>query len=90
MMEWLNNNPGLISMVGAIAAISAAVIPIFIYRLQRKNERIALRERKEKERQDLLDELGAMNSHSPFPMSEIERLVCAKREYLQKRLSRLE
>ena len=50
-MEILNNYSGLISLVAAIAAIGAVIVPIVIFRKQRKYDEEAERRSIEREHQ---------------------------------------
>jgi len=77
------------SIVAAIGTIGCIIVSIVLYKKQCKNEALAKKRRQEEERQDLLDELNAMNEHSPFPYtSEVDRLIRAKANYLNRRLNR--
>lgn len=73
-MECLNQFAGLFSLLAVIAAV---VVPIIIYKIQRRNER-----------QDAIDEYDAMMENSDFPMSIEQREYFAKRSKLEKRLKR--
>ena len=73
-MECLNQFAGLFSLLAVIAAV---VVPIIIYRIQRRNER-----------QDAIDEYDAMMENSDFPMSIEQREYYTKKGKLEKRLKR--
>ena len=73
-MECLNKFAGLFSLLAVIAAV---VVPIIIYRIQRRNER-----------QDAIDEYDAMMENSDFPMSIEQREYYTKKGKLEKRLKR--
>ena len=73
-MDYLNQFAGLFSLLAVIAAV---VVPIVIYRIQRRNER-----------QDAIDEYDAMMENSDFPMSIEQREYFAKKSQLEKRLKR--
>ncbi len=74
MLEWLNNYAGLFSLLAVLAAI---LVPCFIYKRQRNDERQAMK-----------DELDSIREHERFPMSVEEREYCAKRSTLEKGLRR--
>lgn len=76
-MEILNEYSGLFSLIAAIAAVIALVLP-FIFRKQEEKEK----------RQELLDELNIRNNLSRFPMSNAERESLAKNEILKKKLKK--
>lgn len=89
-----------ISLLSFFAALAAVIVPIVIYKKDCKKQEIAEKERRKREEQEnekkrrlekqaLQDELDSMNEHSPFPMSETERLKYARINYLQKRLRRM-
>ena len=78
-----------ISLLSFFAALAAVIVPIIIYKKDCKKQDIAEEERRKLEKQALQDELDSMNEHSSFPMSETERLKCARINYLQKRLRRM-
>ena len=63
-MEILNNYSGLISLVAAVAAIGAIIVPFVIFKKQRKyeaeKEELAKKEMAEMERKDAQAELDAM------------------------------
>jgi len=67
-MEILNNYSGLISLIAAIGAIGAVIVPIVIFRKQRKYDEEAEQRRKQEIRQDAHDRLEAKRiaNESPF------------------------
>lgn len=73
-MDCLNHYSGLFSLLAVIAAV---VVPIIIYKIQRRNER-----------QDAIDEYDAMIENSDFPMSIEQREYFTKKSKLEKRLKR--
>ena len=90
MLDWINQNSGLLSLLAVLAAV---IVPIVIFRKQRKYDELKEKRTKDeiarRELQDAQDELNAMNEHSPFPYtSEIDRLIRARANYLNKRLNR--
>ena len=80
-MEWLNNNAGLVSLVGTLAAIVAAfaaiVVPIVIERKHSKEEL-----------QSMLDEAAAMDKLGSFPMDMETKRHFANKIVLEKKISR--
>lgn len=81
MMEWLNNNAGLVSLVGTLAAIVAAfaaiVVPIIIERKHSKEEL-----------QSMQDEAAAMDELGPIPMNMDAKQHIADMIVLKKKISR--
>lgn len=81
MMEWLNNNAGLVSLVGTLAAIVAAfaaiVVPIVIERKHSKEEL-----------QSMLDEAAAMDKLGSFPMDMETKRHFANKIVLENKISR--
>ena len=73
-MEALNNYAGLFALLALIATI---VVPIVIYRLQKKEER-----------QKMQDEYDALQSTLRFPMTPEQRKINAKKSVLEKGLKR--
>ncbi len=73
LMETLNNFAGLFSLLAVLAAI---VVPIVLYKIERKHDRQAKQ-----------DELEAMNGTSRFPMSNDERLWYTRKHQLEKELN---
>ena len=89
-----------ISLLSFFAALAAVIVPIVIFKKQRKydeeaeqrsveRERQTERNRIRNEQQDLQDELMSLDSHSSFPMSENERAIYSRKAYLNKRIERL-
>ena len=74
MIESLNNYAGLFSFLAVLAAV---IVPIVIYKWERKNERLAMK-----------DELEAMQDNSHFPMTYEEREYYTKRDKLRKGINR--
>ena len=74
ILESLNNYAGLFSLLAVLAAI---IVPIVIYKRERKEERLAMK-----------DELEAMQDNSRFPMSFKEREYYTKKNKLEKGLKR--
>ena len=74
IIESLNNYAGLFSLLAVLAAI---VVPIAIHKMERKEERLAMK-----------DELEAMQDNSRFPMSFEEREYYTKKSKLEKGLKR--
>ena len=74
IIQRLNDYAGFLSLCAVLAAI---VIPIAIFKRQKKNERNALQ-----------DEWEALNDSFRFPMNFQERETHIKKTFLQKRLSR--
>ena len=81
MMEWLNNNAGLISLIGTLAAIVAAfaaiVVPIAIERKRSKEEL-----------QSMLDEEAAMDKLGRVPMNMENKQHIADMMVLKSKISR--
>jgi len=81
MMEWLNNNAGLISLIGTLAAIVAAfaaiVVPIAIERKRGKEEL-----------QSMLDEEAAMDKLGRVPMNMETKQHIADMMVLKSKISR--
>lgn len=73
-MDCLNHYSGLFSLLAVIAAV---VVPIIIYKIQRRNER-----------QDAIDELDAMNDVSRFPMTDSERRYYTRKSILEKKIKK--
>lgn len=76
-MEFLNEYSGLFSLLAVVTSIVAIVVPVVIYRKQKKDHL-----------QDLQDEYEAIESNSKFPMSIAEREYFIHESYLQKKLRR--
>lgn len=73
-MEFLNNYSGLFSLLAVVASV---IVPFWIYRKQKKEQK-----------QDLKDELEAMEDNSVFPMGLDEREYYSRKSYLKKKLRR--
>ena len=89
MLDWINQNSGLFSLLSVIASV---IVPIAIFKKQRKYDEIKEERTKDeiakRELQDAQNELDAMNEHSPFPYtSEMDRLIRARVNYLNKKLN---
>lgn len=78
VIDFLNSCAGLFSF---LAFLSAIIVPIVIYRKQRKD---VIRDAK----QDAQDQLDAMNEVSRFSFTEEVREHYAKKEYLRKKANR--
>ncbi len=80
-MEWLNNNAGLVSLVGTLAAIVAAfaaiVVPIIIERKHSKEELLSM-----------LDEEAAMDELGRVPMNMETKRHFANKIVLENKISR--
>ena len=74
IIEFLNSCAGLLSLLAVLAAI---IVPIVIYKKQRQNER-----------QDLQDELDAMNEVARHSFDADSRMFYIKRSALDKKLKR--
>lgn len=77
MMEWINENSGLLSLVAAIAAVAGLFVPFIIRWLDKKEKR-----------QELLDEYETRKEIEKFPMSYEERGYIAHKEILKKKLKK--
>ena len=90
-MEILNNYSGLISLVAAVAAIGAIIVPFVILKKQRKyeaeKERLAKEEIKRREKQDAEDALDAIGV-IPATWYGFSRMDMAKVNYLRKKAGR--
>lgn len=73
-MEFLNNYSGLFSLLAVVASV---IVPFWIYRKQKKEQK-----------QDLKDELEAMEDNSVFSMGLDEREYYSRKSYLKKKLRR--
>ena len=78
VIDFLNSCAGLFSF---LAFLSAIIVPIVIYRKQRKD---AIRDAK----QDAQDQLDAMNEVSRFSFTEEGRKHYAEKGYLQRKIKR--
>jgi len=85
MLQCLNDYSGLFAFLAVVVSI---VIPFVIYKMQRKDEQIAELKRLIEDQRNVQDELDSFNAHSPFPMSEMERLKQSRISFLERRLSR--
>ena len=74
IIESLNSCAGLLSLSAVLAAI---IVPIIIYKKQRQSEK-----------QDLQDELDAMNEFSRHSFDADSRMFYIKRSALDKKLKR--
>lgn len=77
MMEWINENSGLLSLVAAIAAVAGIFVPFIIRWLDKKEKR-----------QELLDEYEIRKDIEKVPMSYEERGYFAHKEILKKKLKK--
>ena len=73
-MELLNEYSGLFSLLAVVASV---IVPFWIYRKQKKEQK-----------QDLKDELDAMEENPFFPMGLDEREHYERKSYLAKKLRR--
>ena len=73
-LECLNDYAGLFSLLAVIAAI---IVPFAIYKMERKNEKQAMK-----------DELEAMQHYSQHPMRIEEREYYTKKSKLEKGLKK--
>lgn len=78
MMEWINENSGLLSLVAAIAAVAGIFVPFIIRWLDKKEKR-----------QELLDEYEIRKDMEKFPMSYEERGFYTQREILRNKLKKI-
>lgn len=90
MLDWLNQNSGLFSLLAVLASV---IVPIFIFKKQRKEEaekeRLAKEEAAKRERQDAQDELDAMGVNmSPFSLYGYSKIEIARAKYLWKKAGR--
>ncbi|MDE6481060.1 MAG: hypothetical protein K2L45_12425 [Muribaculaceae bacterium] len=74
ILDWLNSNAGLLSL---LATLTAIIVPCIIYRKQRRDENQAIK-----------DELDVMNKVNQFSMSSDERELFTRKFFLEKRLKR--
>ena len=74
ILLWLNECAGLFALLALIAAI---IVPTYIYKRQRRNEREAAQE-----------ELEAMKENEGFPMSIEDRNFYVKKRMLEKKAKR--
>lgn len=100
-MEMLNNYSGLISLVAAIAAIGAVIVPIVIFKKQCKydedaeqrsieRERLAAQRRKQEIRQDAQDRLEAKRIANESPLARLAGVTdeLEEKTYLEIRAKR--
>lgn len=92
-MEMLNNYSGLISLIAAIAAIGAVIVPVIIYRKQRKYEaakdELARKEMAKREREEAQAELDAMGvTDAPISLYGYSKMEIARAKYLWKKAGR--
>lgn len=73
-MEFLNEYSGLFSLLAVVASV---IVPFWIYRKQKKEQK-----------QDLKDELDAMEENSVSPMGLDEREYYGRKSYLEKKQRR--
>ena len=86
-MEILNNYSGLISLIAAVAAIGAIIVPFVILKQQRKYE--AEKEMAEMERKDAQAELDAMGvTDAPISLYGYSKMEIARVSYLKKKAGR--
>ena len=90
-MEILNDYSGLISLIAAIAAIGAVIVPIIVFKKQRKYEaekeeqaRKEMAEMERNEAQAKLDAIGII----PFGAPGFTRMDLARVNYLKKKAGR--
>ena len=74
ILSWLNDCAGLFALLALIAAI---IVPTYIYKRQRRNEREAAQE-----------ELEAMKENEGFPMSIEDRNFYVKKRMLEQKAKR--
>ena len=74
-MELLNEYSGLFSLLAVVASV---IVPIWIYRKQ-----------KEEERQELQDELEMLNKHDAIMTNQDIRQRDARKECIKRRLRRM-
>ena len=90
-MEMLNNYSGLISLVAAIAAIGAVIVPFIVLKKQRKyeveKEELAKKELAEMDRKEAQAELDAIGI-IPFGAPGFSRMDLARVNYLKKKVGR--
>ena len=90
-MEILNNYSGLISLIAAVAAIGAIIVPFVILKQQRKyeaeKEELAKKEMAKREREEAQAELDAIGI-IPFGAPGFSRMDLAKVNYLKKKAGR--
>lgn len=82
-----------VSLLSFFAALAAVIVPIVIFKKQRKydeeKERLAKEETAKRERQDAQDELDAMGVNmSPFSLYGYSKIEIARAKYLWKKAGR--
>lgn len=90
MLDWLNQNSGLFSLLAVLASV---IVPIVIFKKQRKEdaekERLAKEEAAKRERQDARDELDAMGVNgTPISLYGYSKIEIARAKYLWKKAGR--
>lgn len=90
MLEWINQNSGLFSLLAVIASV---IVPIVIFKKQRKyeveKEEQARKEMAKMERMEAQAELDAMGiNSSPFSLSGYSKMEIARAKYLWKKAGR--
>lgn len=68
MLDWINQNSGLFSLLAVIASV---VVPIVIFKMQRKYDEEAERRRKQEIRQDAQDRLKAKRIANENPFAKL-------------------
>lgn len=76
-MDFFNEYSGLISFVGAFAAIAGVIVTFYIRRKDKKEKR-----------QELLDEYEIRERMDKFPMTHEDREYFAQKEILKKKLKK--
>ena len=88
MLDWINQNSGLFSLLAVIASV---IVPIVIYKKQRKyeaeKEELAKKEMAKREREEAQAELDAIGI-IPFGAPGFSRMDLAKVNYLKKKAGR--
>lgn len=85
-MEILNQYSGLFALLAVIAAV---VVPVALYKKQKKDIALAEKKRKEEERQNAKDELDAMGiGPSPFSLYGYTKMEIARAKILMKKVGR--
>ena len=92
-MEILNNYSGLISLMAAVAAIGAIIVPFVILKKQRKyeaeKEKQAKKEMAKREREEAQAELDAMGvTDAPISLYGYSKMEIARASYLWKKAGR--
>ena len=76
-MEWIKSLNDYAGLFALLALLATFVVPIIIYKVQKKDERQAMQ-----------DEYDAMMGAARFPMSAEQRCFAAKKQLLEKRLKK--